>query len=131
MQHNSALIRKQVRKATDSIYLYELDIIVEKHYASVNAYVQSIYLYARANDDKQIAELIVDWSANDSIEETMRLFYNEEAFNEELVQILIKAGFSEEAARDIRTSESGMQDKGHASYDAYKIGNEVRAAMQA
>ena len=88
MQHNSALIRKHVRKATDSVYLYELDIAVEKHYASVNAYVQSIYLYADADDDEQIAELVVDWSTDGSIEETMRLFYEEEAFNEELVQLL-------------------------------------------
>lgn len=59
--------------------------------------------------------------------ELMMVFYGG-AYDNELSDILIQAGFSQAASR-VHGSESGMQEEGRASYDAYDIADEVRKAI--
>lgn len=66
----------------------------------------------------------------DDVTNVMGEFYWQHAFDEQLRAILQAAGFSAAAAADVSGSEWGMQDEGRASYDAYSIADEVRAAMQ-
>ena len=67
--------------------------------------------------------------SNDEVGAIMGKFYWEKCFSARLREILIANGFSAEAANDVSTSEWGMQDEGRASYDAYAIADEVRAAF--
>ena len=66
-------------------------------------------------------------NSKDDITETMGEFYWEHAFDEQLKQILLDAGFSTTAVADVCTSEWGMQDEGRASYDANAIAEEMLA----
>lgn len=68
---------------------------------------------------------------NDEVGSKMGYFYWENGFDEELQDKLIECGFSEESATDVSGSEWGMQDEGRASYDAYKLADEIRKAMLA
>lgn len=65
----------------------------------------------------------------DEVGQVMRQFYSDGEFTDQLQTLLMDAGFSEEAASSVCGSEWGMQDEGRASYDAYRIAAEVRAAM--
>ena len=73
-------------------------------------------------------DLALNWKliGRGDAEEVMDAFYRDEMFLDELKDILVQNGFSQEAAYDVMTSESGMQDIGRASYDAYGIADEVR-----
>jgi len=68
---------------------------------------------------------------NDEVGSKMGHFYWENGFDKELQDKLIECGFSEESATDVSGSEWGMQDEGRASYDAYKLADEIRKAMLA
>jgi hypothetical protein len=59
----------------------------------------------------------------------MNMFYWHDAYTGTLQDKLVAAGFSANAAHNVATSEWGMQDVERASYDAYTIADEVRAAM--
>ena len=95
--------------------------------------VTGIGMYISENDDGD-GDLSVSWEIGESEdvdeEEVMQSFYCDCAYNDRLTAVLIEAGFSAEAAGDVTGSEWGMQDVGLASYDAGKIADEVRAAMQ-
>ena len=67
--------------------------------------------------------------SNDEVGTVMGRFYWDNGFTARLRKILIANGFSKEAANDVSTSEWGMQDEGRASYDAYAIADEIRAAF--
>lgn len=67
--------------------------------------------------------------SDDDVTKVMGEFYWQHAFDAELADILLQAGFSAEAVADVTTSEWGMQDEGRASYDAYAIADEIRAAL--
>lgn len=67
----------------------------------------------------------------DEVGDVMDEFYWGHGFDAQLSAALIAVGFSEEAAVDVSGSEWGMQDEERASYDACKVADEVRAAMQA
>ena len=83
------------------------------------------------NEDARTAGMLLlrDLRSNDDVTKVMGEFYWESAFNDTLHSILQEAGFSEEAANSVNTSEWGMQDEGRASYDAYEIADEVRKAL--
>jgi hypothetical protein len=65
----------------------------------------------------------------DEVGRIMGEFYWENAFTAQLRIILRDCGFSDAACNDVSTSEWGMQDEGRASYDAYMLAREVRAAI--
>jgi hypothetical protein len=106
-------------------------------------------LYVNADEEEGYGDLCVYWEieglqntgggdmgallmrgADDEVGAVMQRFYSEQQFDERLAQILVAAGFSEDAANAVCGSEWGMQDEGRASYDANEIAEEVRAAMQ-
>lgn len=72
-------------------------------------------------------ELAVLWESDTILEDSSdsydiiyKRFYGNEAgeFGPRLRELLVNAGFSESAAKDVAGSEMGMQDYGRASYDA-------------
>jgi hypothetical protein len=75
--------------------------------------------------------LLRNFHSNDEVTAVMSEFYWKQAFNNELHGVLMECGFSEAAVKAVGTSEWGMQDEGRASYDAYDVADEVRAAMAA
>lgn len=75
--------------------------------------------------------LLRNLHSEDEVTQVMSEFYWEHAYDEELAEILLSAGFSAEAVADVSGSEWGMQDEGRASYDAYAIADEVRAHFAA
>ena len=72
--------------------------------------------------------LLRNLHSNDAVTNAMGMFYWDSAYTSTLQDKLVVAGFSAAAAHDVFTSEC-MQDEGRASYDAYTIADEVRAAM--
>lgn len=70
--------------------------------------------------------LLRNLHSEDEVTQVMSEFYWEHAYDDELRDILLNAGFSADAVADVCTSEWGMQDEGRASYDAYAIAEEVR-----
>ncbi len=114
--------------------------------------VESITMHIAKDEDEGEGDLAVNWSmeglqndktartagsllmrnvhSTDDVTKVMGKFYWEQAFDPQLHNELVKAGFSEEAAADVSTSEWGMQDEGRASYDAHALAAEVRAIMQ-
>jgi len=123
----------------------QLDIdLANKNYVVNGRKVQSITMYT---DTDCMGDLAVNWEEEDDSDyvhnssmimrdtsdsnnntETMGQFYWEHCFDETLVQILSKAGFSAEATADVCGSEWGMQDVGRASYDANCIAEEMLTA---
>ena len=67
--------------------------------------------------------------SGDEVTAVMGQFYWEHGFDARLREILIAHGFSADAASDVCGSEWGMQDEERASYDAYVLADEVRAAF--
>jgi len=116
--------------------------------AGVN--VESVSMFIASDEDD--GDLAVNWSmeglvndesartagtlllrnmhSDDDITKVMGEFYWQHAFEAQLQTILLAAGFTEKAVADVCGSEWGMQDEGRASYDAYTLADEVRAAMQ-
>jgi hypothetical protein len=74
--------------------------------------------------------LLRNLHSDDEVTQIMSEFYWEQAYNDELREILLTAGFSAEAVANVYTSEWGMQDEGRASYDASAIADEVRKHVQ-
>lgn len=82
------------------------------------------------SDDAYHGTLLMrDPSSKDQVTGVMGEFYWGNAFDNRLREILMECGFSEEAANDVNTSEWGMQREGIASYDAWVVADEIRAAM--
>jgi hypothetical protein len=73
--------------------------------------------------------LLRDCNSDDEVTHAMSMFYWNNAYTSTLKHKLVAAGVSAAAASDVYTSEWGMQGPGRASYDAYALANEVRAAM--
>lgn len=61
----------------------------------------------------------------DEVGEVMCWFYGQRGFQYRLREILIENGISVDAANDVCGSEWGMQAPGRASYDAYKMVEEL------
>ena len=81
-----------------------------------------------AYEDGNSMLLMRNTHSADENTETMGQFYWEHCFDEQLSTLLQQHGFSAAAANAVSGSEWGMQDVGRASYDAYEIAEEVRAA---
>lgn len=67
---------------------------------------------------------------DDVVIETMSEFYFHDAFNDQLAECLLAAGFSERAAYGVSGSEWGMQSPGRASYDARQLTKELNQVIQ-
>jgi hypothetical protein len=129
-----------------------LEIAVNKPYND-KVTVESVSMYVALAEDSEVdfycdGDLAVNWDtsklqndetartagtlllrnlhSDDEVTQVMSEFYWEQAYNDELAEILLSAGFSAEAVAEVTTSEWGMQDEGRASYDAYAIADEVR-----
>ena len=149
---NNTLIKAATAAADDGIQLY---INLAQHNLQVNGRkVNSISMYVAAaledsaDDYYCDGDLAVNWDEADDAAyedgnsmllmrnthsadentETMGQFYWEHCFDETLSTLLQQHGFSAAAANAVSGSEWGMQDVGRASYDAYEIAEEVRAA---
>jgi hypothetical protein len=122
---------------------FELNITLNEQVAGVA--VTSITMFIGATDGE--GDLAVNWEcgnlantggsdmgclmmrgSNDEVGAVMEQFYSEQCFDERLRELLVAAGFSAAAAADVTGSEWGMQDEGRASYDAYVLAAEIRAA---
>jgi hypothetical protein len=73
--------------------------------------------------------LLRDCNSDDEVTYAMSMFYWDNAYTGTLKDKLVAAGAGVAVANDVYTSEWGMQGPGRASYDAYALANEVRAAM--
>ena len=127
--------------AENSVQLY-IDL-AHKNLTVNNSKIESITMYA---DAECAGDLAVNWEAADDADyvhnsvlimrdnadtnsntQTMQEFYWESAFDAQLADILLDAGFSKQAVADVSGSEWGMQDAGRASYDAFEIAAEMLA----
>lgn len=115
------------------------------------ARIEKISMFISADEDNDICgDLAVQWDtadmdnneqrdgfgllmrnpmSGDTVTKLMSAFYNDGAYTARLRKHLMAVGFSKAAVADIWGSEWGMQEEGRASYDAYKVGDELRAAM--
>lgn len=98
-------------------------------------FINSVSMYMGTDIDDDMGGGDSDLGVNYSItsddldpDEVMGEFYGDDLYTEELIQVLMQAGFSKEAASNTGPSESGMQDYDRASYDT-AIGNDVRKAL--
>lgn len=151
---NAQKVLRHVTRSDEAAHLYIG--IADKEYYVNDVLVESITMYVcttkeEGEDDYFDGDLAVNWNmtglqnnedartmgtlmlrnlnSNDEVTDVMQQFYWEHAFDSTLRKILVDAGFSEEAANSVSTSEWGMQDEGRASYDAYDIAVEVRKAL--
>jgi len=127
-------ITEEADGVTFSIDVSDRDITVAG--VKVTCIGQFVSTVNEGDDEEALysdGDLYVLWDetgmTDDAIETVMSEFYSEDAFTAELKTILLECGFSEFAVEDVCTSESGMQDEGRASYDAFAIADEVRAAL--
>lgn len=139
---NNTKIKTVTNLDGNSVQLY-IDCTKLYNYSVNGHVVESITMYA---DTDCFGDLAVNWkyedsdnagyadntmllmrnnNSEDNVTQTMQQFYWESAFDTQLAQILMDAGFSAEAAEDVCTSEWGMQDEGRASYDANAIAEEM------
>ena len=151
MQNNTTLIKAATEYTDEGIQLY---INLAQHNLQVNGRsVHSITMYVAAaledsaDDYYCDGDLAVNWAAEDDSSYvhnssmlmrdtgdsnnntvTMGQFYWDSAFTATLHTLLQQHGFSAAAATAVSGSEWGMQDVGRASYDAYEIAEQVRAA---
>lgn len=74
-----------------------------------------------------------DWDDDEGLsdrdDQLIDYFYTDGNYLDEIMNRLVSAGFSQEAANSVGQSERGMQDVGRASYDALDIEDEVRLAL--
>ena len=138
---------------TEDVDGFMLEIAVNEQFAGVT--VESVTMFIAKHKDNEDddtyygdSDLAVNWNIeglentgggdmgtlimrgwDDEVGRVMGEFYWQHGFDARLREILVAAGFSAEAAGDVSGSEWGMQDEGRASYDAYEIANEVRAAF--
>ena len=149
---NNTLIKAATETVDEGIQLY---INLAQHNLQVNGRkLESITMFAAAKQEDDMddfycdGDLAVNWeeaddaayedgnsmllmrntNSGDENTETMGQFYWEHCFDEQLSTLLQQHGFSAAAANAVSGSEWGMQDVGRASYDAYEIAEEVRAA---
>lgn len=122
----------------------ELSITVNQPFWGPHITINSIGMYIGVMDEDGFfgdGDLGVNYTVNDAgseedeepsmdPEDAMWIFYSDGAYDDELKERLMDAGFSQEAASDVGGSESGMQEEGRASYDANSIADEVRLAIQ-
>ena len=96
-------------------------------------FIDSVSMYVGMGDDMGGADsdLGVNYRITDDDldpDEVMGEFYGDDLYTEELIQVLMQAGFSKETASNTGPSESGMQDYDRASYDT-AVGDDVRKAL--
>ena len=114
-----------------------LDLLVNETFNGIPINNITLFVAAEAEADWYgDSDLAVNYSivlrkvsSADDVIKMMATFYWDNAYTSTLQAKLIAAGFSTAAARNVATSEWGMQDEGRASYDAYTVADEVRAAM--
>jgi len=149
---NASKIAQHVTEDDDG---YNLHIAVNEQFAGVQVNSITMYIVKEKEDDESDfwgdGDLAVNWSmeglvnnenahtmgnlllrdvrSDDDVTKVMGEFYWQNGFDERLHDLLLAAGFSAEAVKGVNTSEWGMQDEERASYDAYDIAHEVRAAM--
>ena len=100
---------------------FTLDITINEVCKIAGADVQVDALSMYFDEEHEGYELTINWreTGNEELDiEIMNAFYTDDAFEERIVQLLIANGVSADAANDVCTSESGMQNEGRASYDA-------------
>jgi len=137
------MIRKHIEYNDDG---YTLVIPVNDFANGVT--VTEITMFVSADGDSD-GDLAVNWDASklqnngggdmgplamrgwdDEVGKVMGFFYWDAGYNNRLHAHLVAAGFTASAAYNVSGSEWGMQDEGRASYDAYDIADEVRAAVK-
>jgi hypothetical protein len=132
MQANK--IKQYITQNDDGSVNFEINVS-DRDITVAGVKVETIGMYVAADEDEGDGDLYVAWDDEgldeDAIEAAIDAFYSEDAFDAQLHMILEDCGFSKQAATSVRGSESGMQDEGRASYDAYCIAEEVRAALAA
>ena len=112
-----------------------LNIPIDETFNDVFVNSITMYVAAEAEDDwYSDSDLGVVYSTPNASDyeqtvDKMGMFYWHNAYTSMLQAKLIAAGFSTAAARNVGTSEWGMQDVCRASYDAYTVADEVRAVM--
>lgn len=149
----TAKFAQYITEDTDGFYL---QIDLNEQFAGVNVESVTMYIAKQKEDEEDDGyygdgDLAVNWSmeglennedartagtlllrnlhSDDDVTRVMGEFYWQQGFNARLHEILLNAGFSAEAVEDVGTSEWGMQDEERASYDAYALAHEVRAAF--
>ena len=125
-------MEKYIRERDDhDIELY-IDLKGKGHTLN-NAKVESVSMLITLDNIWPFSDLAVNWEAQDDTildncivnSQTLEMFYYQDKFTKTLQNILQNCGFSKEACNDVCTSEYGMQDIGRASYDAYKLNDEI------
>jgi hypothetical protein len=111
-----------------------LTIPIDETFTGVFVNIITMFVAAEAEDDwYSDSDLAVVYSTakpgSYTSLDAMNMFYWHDAYTGTLQDKLVAAGFSANAAHNVATSEWGMQDEQRASYDAYTIADEVRAAM--
>lgn len=126
-----------------------LHIDVNEEFAGVKVTSITMFVGTTCNDDYWgDGDLAVNWETgtlentgggnmgalimrgwDDAVGAVMGEFYWERGFHKRLHEILVAHGVSKAAAEDVSGSEWGMQDEGRASYDAYTLADEIRAAF--
>lgn len=142
--HNAAKFAQYITEESEGYTLH----IALNDVQCASVAVDGISMYIAKNAKDGDGDLAVSWDVEglqntgggdmgmllmrgdeDEVGAVMGAFYWDNAFTEELRNILLRCGFSKQAAEDVCTSEWGMQDEGRASYDAYELAAEVRAAF--
>jgi hypothetical protein len=109
-----------------------LNVPIDETFTGIFVNSITMFVAAEAEDDwYSDSDLAVVYSTAGSYTslDAMNMFYWHDAYTGILQDKLVAAGFSANAARNVATSEWGMQDVERASYDAYTVADEVRAAM--
>lgn len=70
------------------------------------------------NEEQTFGELRVFFNTQDWDVDKLGLIYTDSKFMKELRNLLVKQGFSVEAAKNVSYSEQGMQDVNYVSCDA-------------
>ena len=98
-------------------------------------FINSVSMYVGMDSDDDMGRVDGDLGVNYSItnddlnpDEVIGEFYGDDLYTEELIQVLMQAGFSKENASNTGRGESGMQDYDRASYDT-AVGHDVRKAL--
>jgi len=118
-----------------------LQIPVDEEFAGVHITEIGMYVSTVKEDPEEDfwmdGDLYVVWDTaglptgyNSDTARVMDEFYARDGYTKRLAELLESAGFSSAAAQSVTTSESGMQDVGRASYDAYEIADEVRRELE-
>lgn len=120
--------------AVDEVMLrYTLAVNEQAHGVLITDVTMVVYV-----DGEMGTTLNVHWQTDTVVAGTADRLYSGELYTARLHELLIAAGFSEDAVEGVWCSESGMQEEdddgegrgeGCINYDANEIANEVRVAM--